>query len=345
MANFITDQIASLRKSMPQPVDEIAFQASVNQLLARNKDVPHGDYILHQAFNYNGSNLWFVDGPVFVAPVSQAASPTLIWSDDFTSLDLASASNPNGAWRPNSIWQDLAKGYYDFAGSSWNINPNDAAPFPSHNPFSTSNSVLTIQAFHTPSDLTTPIQTEMTAQGVPNAVPAWCGGFLVTNSAVRKFKYGYFEYRAQWPNPGKGIFPALWLFASEGSNDVLNKGNAEIDVFEMFGASNLWTTSLHMRDNSGVGTDVTIGSRSEDTAGWHTYGIDWQPTYLRFYRDNVLVYEVTGSNAAYYNTTMNIIINFSMDASWFSSGLKSDGTTPSPMNMNIDYVRVYTSKP
>jgi len=34
-----------------------------------------------------------------------------------------------------------------------------------------------------------------------------------------------------------------------------------------------------------------------------------------------------------------------MDAPWFGSGLSSDGTTPSPMTMDIDYVRVYNTKP
>lgn len=64
--------------------------------------------------------------------------PVLIYNDEFTSLDLASPSNPNGAWRPNEDWQNLSKGYKDFAGTNWNISPNDAAPFPSFNPFTIS---------------------------------------------------------------------------------------------------------------------------------------------------------------------------------------------------------------
>jgi hypothetical protein len=42
---------------------------------------------------------------------------------------------------------------------------------------------------------------------------------------------------------------------------------------------------------------------------------------------------------------MLVLVNFAMDANWFDPSLKSDGTTPSPMDMEVDYVRVYTTKP
>lgn len=293
----------------------------------------------------------------FNLTANAGSGATLIFSDDFTSLDLASVSNPNGRWRPDAIWQDVSQGYRDFAGTNWNLNPNDANTF-NNTPFVISGSVLTIQMFRTPSPLVVPIRNEMVAQGlIGYPDPAWCGGFLETNSVVQKFKYGYFEFNARWPNPGKGMHPGLWFFSSDLGADPNNKGNAEIDVLEMYGVSNTMHTTIHLRDNSGAGpgyelggtspfTGPTVGPASVDTAGWHLYGMDWQPTYLRFYYDNVLMYEVLGADGAWFSSFMNIHINFCVDDPWFASfGLATDGTTPNPMNMDIDWIKVWTSKP
>lgn len=263
----------------------------------------------------------------------------LLFADDFNSLDLA---NPNGFWRPNDFWQNIAMGYQDFAGSSWNISPNSPA-FANYSPFSINNSILTIKAFRTPPELVTPIQTEMAAQGIPGKAPAWCGGMLVQNPAVKKWIYGYFEIKARFPVAGKGMFPALWLYGTDGSVDPFNKGGAEIDLFEHFGQNNNWQTTIHMNDNNLVGTSQTVGTSSLDTSQWHTYGLDWQPTYLRFYCDNILLYEVTGTNALWFNNAkLGFRLNYAMDAFWFYTyGLNSDSTTPNVLTMEIDYVKVW----
>ena len=286
--------------------------------------------------------------------VSSSGTGTLLWSDEFDTYPSVVSNASGGAsdttsnWRYDAVWQDADKGYRDFAGTSWNINPNDPA-YAGYNPFSVSGSILTISVVRTPSTLTSQIRADLDSQGNTSmAVPAWCGGFLVSNSAKRKILYGYIEWKARWSNPGKGMFPALWLYSSDGSSDAQSKGQAEIDVLELFGQGNLWHTTLHMIATNGTGTsDELAGSpQSTDTTGWHTYGIDWQPGYIKIYKDGALIYTVSSSEAAWYNNVnMNILINFAMDAPWFGSGLLSDGTTPSPMTMDIDYVRVYNAKP
>lgn len=271
----------------------------------------------------------------------------MIFSDEFTSFNLASASNPNGTWRPDATWQAIDQGYRDFAGTSWNMNPNDTttAAFPA---FSQSGSILTIQAFRTPAGAVAPIRAELNGQGnsgLPD--PPWCGGLILTNSVVRNFTYGYFEFRAQWTNPGRGMFPALWFYSSLLGADPQSKGRSEIDLVEIYGnpgGSNVVTTFIRgMTDGSNVGV-TQHGPTANDTTGWHTYGMDWQPTYINVYYDNTLLYSITGAEAAWFSAPMDLYMNFAMDAPWFGANL-SDGTTPSPMNMNIDYIRVWTSKP
>jgi beta-glucanase (GH16 family) len=75
------------------------------------------------------------------------------------------------------------------------------------------------------------------------------------------------------------------------------------------------------------------------------FGVDWQPGYLRFYVDGFMVYEVTGESADYFTTTMNVRLNYAMDASWFPASLKPDASTPDNLLMNVDYVRVYDRYP
>lgn len=268
----------------------------------------------------------------------------LIWAEEFDTLDMTTSSH-TGAWRPNDFWQNIDQGYRDFAGTNWNLNPNQ---HPADTPFAVASSVLTITAKRTPSALNASIAATMAAQGVSGSVPAWCGAFMQTNRDVRTFRYAYFEIKARWPNPGKGMFPALWLYATKGDADPLDKGCAEIDILEIFGyaAGQPWSANLHYRNNANtpIQDPVALPNQSSDTTEWHVYGLDWQPTYLRWYRDNVLVHEVTGFNAEWFNTTMGLRLNFAMDASWFASTETSDGTTPDPMTMQIDYVRVYATR-
>jgi len=157
------------------------------------------------------------------------------------------------------------------------------------------------------------------------------------------FTEGYYEIRAQWPNSGKGMFPALWLYAAPVTPD--NKGGAEIDVLEMFGAPNTINTGLHMLYNNNTGSNVALGSQTIDTTQWHTFGLDRQPGWLRFYLDGTLIYQVTGANASWYTgVPMCVRMNYAMDAPWFGS-LLSDSTTPSPLLMNVDYVTIWATKP
>lgn len=265
----------------------------------------------------------------------------LLWSQEFnTPLDLKSASNPNGLWAPVDFWQNInSGGYEDFAGTSFNINPNNPT-FAPYNPFSVENGYLQIEASRTPSALVGPIQQAMSQQGQPGGVPDWTGGILITNKDVQTFTYGYFEFRERVVGEGKGEFPAMWFYSANESGDAQGKSSAEIDLSEIFGTPGKWSTTLH-----GAGT-TNVGTHTADTTGWHTYGMNWQKDLLQFYEDGQVIYTVTGAAASYFNDLkMSIRVNFSMDAPWFPASSHSDSTTPSHMDMQIDYIRQYDTFP
>ena len=288
-------------------------------------------------------------------PVELPAAPIgpgLSWSDEFDSLSLATPEHPEGLWRPNNAWQKLdSPGFKDYAGSNWNVNPNHPAMRAS-SPFSIVDGALRIRAFRTPPSIAEAIRVEQAANPATahQRVPEWSGGLLILNQEVKTVRYGYIEIRARFPQQGRGMFPAMWLFAKTGDEmsehfDVpMHKRAAEIDLFESFGVPNRWATTLHRKAHDEVGPTDKLGMRAEDTGRWHTYGLEWKPNVLRVYRDGVKLYDVAPDIANFFDVDMVIRLNFAMDAPWFDVGEMSSASTPE-LAMDVDYVRVYRAKP
>ncbi len=273
----------------------------------------------------------------------------LIWADEFDAgLDLTTNSHV-GAWRANAAWQDATRGYQDFAGASWNVNPNETG-FAAFSPFTVASGVLTITARRTPRALTPAIERSKRLQGQSGPAPAWMGGFLTTNPAVRTFRYGYFEIRARWPNAGKGMFPAIWLYAAKPADNPA-KAHGEIDLVEIFGnpSGDRWRGALHLSDAAGRARviDVTPDNADErdDLRQWRVFGFEWRADALRFFVDGKLRHEIIGADTRWYDFPMALILNYAMDGPWFGPGRSSDASTPDGLRMEVDYVRVYTSKP
>jgi Glycosyl hydrolases family 16 len=274
----------------------------------------------------------------------------LAWSDEFDTLSIASAENPEGLWRANNAWHNLASpGFKDYAGANWNVNPSSPG-MQNFSPFSVIDGALRIRTFRTPSALKEIIRTEMDKdeRTVGKPIPAWCGGVLMLNQEVKTVRYGYVEIRARLPQQGRGMFPALWLYAKTGDERAVEfdvpreKQAAEIDLFEAFGVPNQWATTLHRKARDESGPTDSLGVRNEDTTRWHTYGLEWKPNLMRVYRDGVKLYDVAPNIAAFFDVDMVIRLNYAMDGSWFKQ--PSDASTPE-LTLDIDYVRVYRAKP
>jgi beta-glucanase (GH16 family) len=277
-------------------------------------------------------HLWGILSTTAPPPQIQGGDK-LIWADEFDHpLDLTTLEKL-ASWTSTDFWQDANIGYMDPGGGSWQINPNQ---HPFYSPFKIANGVLTITARKTPSAIVPDIEAVV---GAGNA-PKWSGGMLITNKDLRSFKYGYFEVRARWPNPGNGMFPGIWLFVADGRG-LSRASGAEIDILEImgYGQGRPWSTTLHLRDWLGGGDQVDVASVDYDTTNWHIYGLDWQPSYLRFYYDGVMIGEVTGEDASWFDVPMSIRLNFAMDGRYVKKF--SDETTPEVMRMEVDYLRVY----
>jgi hypothetical protein len=142
------------------------------------------------------------------------------------------------------------------------------------------------------------------------------------------------------------MFPGLWFYSTPGKNP--NMPHAEIDLLEYLGHWDLFYTTIY---SGGVannnGTQVGTHSALIDGA-FHTYGMDWTAQHIDFYVDQQLVYSAPASLAtAYQGVSLEPIMDYVADAPWMTSNvyLQANSTTPNPLIMGINYVRLYSKKP
>ena len=139
--------------------------------------------------------------------------------------------------------------------------------------------------------------------------------------------------RSELPS-GQGIWPAFWLLDANG------QWPPELDVMEMLGNNpSTYYTTVH--SNTLSGGYVSQGDNVVNTStGYHTYGVDWEPDFITFYFDGQKVYQT--ATPADMNQPMYMIANLAVGGYW--PGMVNS-TTPLPAQMNIDFIRAYSSLP
>ena len=148
------------------------------------------------------------------------------------------------------------------------------------------------------------------------------GGFL--------YSYGYVEwhvYIVGWGGEAQGCpkggcipdWPALWSFP-ENEED-------EIDTMEGLHGKACHTWHHHVSP-----IEETQGCQPGSYAGWHTYGVDWEPGILKFYYDGAQVGEV---NSGYINSTAQYLMMDDVPPGSYG------GQLVVPDEIVVDYVRVW----
>ena len=98
---------------------------------------------------------------------------------------------------------------------------------------------------------------------------------------------------------------------------------------------------------NGIGSQFTFpnGGRIDD-GNYHTYGVIWTQNQMQFYRDNPSqpYFTVTPANIPsgdqwVYNQPFFLLLNFAIGGGGFPGN--TDGSTPNPGTVLVDYVRVY----
>jgi beta-glucanase (GH16 family) len=152
-----------------------------------------------------------------------------------------------------------------------------------------------------------------------------------------------------------GMWPAFWGLGTD-LNTVNWPNCGEIDVMENIGYSDWISGALHGPGYFGAGS---VGGRINmpSTVGnFHEYRVDWDPTYVQWYVDGVLLLTANRSDVVatrgqwVYDHDFFLILNLAMGGDYPAGyngattpffGLPQATVDMLPLRVNVDYVRVY----
>lgn len=158
----------------------------------------------------------------------------------------------------------------------------------------------------------------------------YSSGIITTQNTFAQ-KYGYFVIRAKLPR-GKGFWPAFWLLPVSRNYPI------EIDVFELLGNEpGTIHMANHWQDQNGAHqvTKLAYISDIDFSAGFHTFALEWGPTELKWYIDDILRFQTDQSVPSEH---LFLLANLAVGGDWPGH---PDETTQFPGVMQIDYIRVY----
>jgi beta-glucanase (GH16 family)/lysophospholipase L1-like esterase len=158
------------------------------------------------------------------------------------------------------------------------------------------------------------------------------------------FTYGYYEGKVKFPK-GNGFWPSMWMLPDQEANGAW-PDSGEYDVVEIAGND---PTKGYFTSHWGPNGSGTCGhpctpqeaTIADASAGFHTYGFDWEEDGLTWYVDGKQIGEKITDPAAIRNTPFYIIANFSVGGTWPPLNGAPDASTPFPASMDIDYLRVW----
>jgi len=252
---------------------------------------------------------------------------TQAWSDEF--------NGPTGSFPDPTNWK------YDVGGGGWGnaelevycAAGSNAAPCSNAMPnvFMDGNGNLVIRAIKTPSGTWT--STRMKTEG------------------LQQFQYGRIEARIKL-TVGDGLWPAFWMLGTN-INSVGWPNCGESDIMEWVPQYTATTTSSTdhgpgYSGGSGIGARYIFPNNGQvDDPGYHTYGVVWSPYKMQFYRDDwkkpfltVTPTFIPAGSQWVFNHPFFILLNQAIGGNFPKPG--PDNSTPSPADMLVDYVRVFT---
>jgi len=182
--------------------------------------------------------------------------------------------------------------------------------------------------------------------GMSGLQSKWVSG-KITTQGHQSFLYGKLESRIQVP-VGGGTWPAFWMLGDT-YPALAWPWSGELDIMEIKGNDplKLWTT-VHGAAGGGATANWPAGNSNITTAstafsaGYHTFGILWEPDLVQWTVDGVVVKSASKANwatisdAAWpFNQAYFINMNLAMGGD-FAGGVDASLTSA---QMKIDWVR------
>ena len=181
--------------------------------------------------------------------------------------------------------------------------------------------------------------------GVSGTVREYSSGRVRTKHRG-DWRYGYVEVRCKLPS-GQGIWPAIWMLPTD---QVYGSwaASGEIDIMEMRGQNpDTVLGTLHhggqWPENQHTGDEFTLdhGSFADE---FHTFAVWWQPRRIDWFVDGRKVQTQTrwnsagGDYPAPFDERFHLILNLAVGGGFVGP---PDDTVSFPVQMEVDYVRVY----
>jgi beta-glucanase (GH16 family) len=177
----------------------------------------------------------------------------------------------------------------------------------------------------------------------------WTSARLTTAGKVA-FTYGKIEFRAKVP-VGRGTWSAGWLLGAAYRDELSWPYCGEIDVLECVGFeindttgaglnhASCHTRAYYFKQNNQITATTPVENMNTE---WHTYSIEWYPTGIRAYVDDVhyYTYDKTANALEWpFNDPQAIILNLAVGGGW--GGAQGIDSTWRSHAFVLDYVRVY----
>ena len=158
-----------------------------------------------------------------------------------------------------------------------------------------------------------------------------------TNVRLYTPQFGYFETRVKG-SPANGVHVSLWMMGYEDTPDH----SGEICLFELLGSENSKTSSkvrygVHPFHDPNLEEEFFVESFEMDSTQFHIYAVDWTPTHIDFFIDNVKVKTIQQS-PQYPMQFMLGMFELPFDEGWNGP---YDPDAPYPKTFTVDYVRGY----
>lgn len=278
------------------------------------------------------------DIPNLITPAQLSDSFQLVFEDDFDGNSLNDKKwNTSFLWGPYLPINSEEQIYPDILGEHKDYQ---------YNPFSIDDGILNITARSVDESELPEAQDPTSQQFVNNPtwrssggyrdrnsenyyVPGYVSGILTSYNSF-KFVNGYAEIRAKMP-AGSGLWPAFWLL-----NGYYVYQQPEIDIIEFRGENpDEIVHSYHYYSSQGLQSESSSFTGDDFTAGFHTFGVHWQPDRIDWYVDGEITHTTSAETIS--SQLMYLILNLAVGGG-FVSEVDQQAL---PASLQVDYVRVW----
>ncbi|MFJ7265484.1 discoidin domain-containing protein [Streptomyces sp. NPDC099050] len=169
----------------------------------------------------------------------------------------------------------------------------------------------------------------------------------MNTGATFQFTYGRVEARIKVPK-GNGLWPAFWMMGGDFLTGRPWPYNGEIDIMEVLGKDVKTSYStVHApayNGGGGIGGPYKLPGDADFSDDYHVWAADWNSKGIVYSLDGRTVFTLDKEQVErtrgpwVFDHPSYMILNLAVGGDWPGP---TDGGTPFPARMLVDYVRVY----